>query len=122
MAADLYVRVEGSPKLGVSSAPEALRRFSSSFEGGCSILGCHGDGRLDVRETTPRCSGQHRSGCRFVVREFTNDQPIMGAEGQIPADELTADALEESRNGSSRFSGLAIMPLTASVVKRPREM
>jgi hypothetical protein len=122
MGADLYVRVEGSPKLGVSGAPEALRRLSGSFEGGCSILGCHGDRRLDVGETTPRSSGQHRSGSRFVVREFTNDQPIMGAEGQIPADELAPTLLKRAETASSQFSGLAIMPLTASVVKRPREM
>jgi hypothetical protein len=115
------VRVEGSPKLGVSSAPEALRRLSGSFEGGCSIP------RLSMATVVRRggdstASASTRSGSRFVVREFTNDQPIMGAEGQIPADELAPTLLERAETASSQFSGLAIMPLTASVVKRPREM
>ena len=46
----------------------------------------------------------------------------MVAERQVPPDEPTAYALVEFGNGFFAIFGLASMPLTASEVKRPREM
>ncbi len=89
-----------------------------------SIFRRHRDGRLDIRQAAARSSGQYRRGGSLLIRELANSQPIMVAKSQIPPDELAAYALEEFGNGflSSRFSGLASMPLIAFEVKRPREM
>ena len=89
-----------------------------------SIFRGHRDGRLDFRQTASRGSGQYRRGGGFFIGEFSNDQPIMMAEGQVPGDELASYALEEFGNGFLTIFRLilASMPLTASEVKRPREM
>src|SRR5215471_6969875 len=82
-----------------SYRPEGLRRLSGRYEGGVSILCRHGDGRLHFGQTASTSSGQYRRGRGLLIRELANDQEIMVAEGQVPPDELAADALEEFRNG-----------------------
>src|SRR5262249_22214051 len=63
------------------------------------IFRCHSDGRLDVRQAASTSRSQDsRSRC-LLVREFTNGQPIMVPECQVPPDELTSYALEEFGNG-----------------------
>ena len=76
-----------------------LRRFSSGFEGGVSIFRRHRDSRLDFRQTASRGRGQYRRGGGLFIRELGNDQPIVVAEGQVPADEPASYALEEFCNG-----------------------
>jgi hypothetical protein len=44
-----------------------------------SIFCCHGDGRLDVRQTAARSSSQYRRGRSLLIRELTNGQPIINA-------------------------------------------
>ena len=92
------------------------------YERGVSIFRRHRDGRLDVRQTAARGSSQYRRGGSLLIRELANSQPIMVAKGQIPADELSSYTLEGLATASSRFSGLASIPLTAFEVNRPREM
>ena len=106
----------------MAGAPEASCRFSGSFEGRRSVFGSHGQRRLNVGQTAAGGSSQYSRGRRFLVREFADDQPVMTAERQVPAYEFAATALEQIATDSSRFSGLASMPLTASVVNLPREM
>ena len=55
---------------------------------------------------------------RVARAVFANDQPVMEAERQMPA----SDTFEKLGEDCLRFSGLAIKSLTASAVKRPREM
>jgi len=64
-----------------------------------SIFRGHRDGRLDFRQTASRGGGQYRRGGGLFIRELSNDQPIMVAEGQVPADEPASYALEEFGNG-----------------------
>src|SRR5918996_6550238 len=81
-----------SRKLGGSRAPKIPRRCSSSFEGRSRLLGCHGNGGFDIGQATPASRSQYGRGCRFVVREFPDHQPVMLAEGQVPTDKPTSDA------------------------------
>src|SRR6516225_4882554 len=87
------------PNLRAPGAAESLRRLSGRYEGGVSVFCCHGDGRLHFGQTASTSSGQYRRGRGLLVRELANDQEIMVAEGQVPPDELAADALEEFRDG-----------------------
>ena len=106
----------------VSGLPKGRRRLSGCSKGRFGILGRHRDRGLDIGQATPRRRSQYGGGSCFVVRELANHQPVMGAERQIPTYELTSDTLESLERASSRFSGLASKSLTASAVKRPREM
>src|SRR5262245_49985057 len=36
---------------------------------------------------------------RLIIRELADNQPVTGAEGQVPPDELASDTLEEFGNG-----------------------
>jgi hypothetical protein len=93
----LFCRAFG--RLRASGTSKVPRRGSGGFEGTSRILGCHGNGRFDIRQATPSRRGQYGRGCRFVVREFAYHQPVMRSEGQVPTDEPTSDALEEIGDG-----------------------
>ena len=97
MGADIFAQIE--PNLRAPGAAEALRCLSGGYEGGVSIFRRHRDGRLDFRQTASRGSGQYRRGGGLLIRELTNDQPIMVAEGQVPPDEPASHTLEEFGNG-----------------------
>ena len=121
----MVLELKSRPNLRAPGAAEALRRFSSGFEGGVSILRRHRDGRLDFRQTASRGSGQYRRGGGPFIRELSNDQPIVVAEGQVPGDEPASYALEELGNGFltikpcvSRRSPVEIFPATEIVARR----
>jgi hypothetical protein len=122
LSLSFFCLAKAPPNLCASGAPEGLCCLSGRYEGGVSILRRHRWGRLDIRQAASRGSGEYRRGAGPIIRELAKNQPVMVAEGQVPPDELASDTLEEFGDSSSRFSGLATMPLTASEVKRPREM
>ena len=108
--------------LCASGTPEDFCCLSGGYESAVSILRRHRWGRLYIRQAPSRGSGEYRSGGGLIIGELANYQPVMAAKGQVPLDEPASDTLEELETASLRFSGLATMPLTASEVKRPREM
>jgi hypothetical protein len=87
-----------------------------------SIVRRHRRGRLDIRQASSRGGGEYRSGGGLIIGELANNQPVMAAKGQVPLDEPASDTLEEFGNGFLTIFRLTTMPLTASEVKRPREM
>src|SRR6266566_1988061 len=95
-------------------APEGLCRLSGRFEGGECIFSCHSNSCLNVRQTAAPRRSQHRRSCGLFVRELTNDQPVVVTKCQIPRDKPPSYPLKSLATASSRFSGLASMPLTAS--------
>src|SRR5689334_18165757 len=98
MGAAFALRPKSRPSLRAPGAAEVLRRLSGRFEGCVRILCGHGDGRLDVGQTTAGGSSQDRGSRRFLVRELADGHPVMVAEGQVPPDEPAASALEEFGN------------------------
>src|SRR5215468_3899528 len=92
--ADIAFKLRISLGLRAARAPEAPRRLSSRFEGGCRIFRRHGDRCLDFGQAASRGSSQDCGRRGLLIRELTNGHPIMMAEGQIPTDELASDALE----------------------------
>jgi hypothetical protein len=87
--------------------PKGSRRFSGSAEGRFGIFGCHRDCCLDFGQATPRSRSQYRGGSRFVIREFGNHQPVMGAERQIPTYESSPNTLEEFGEGFLTIFGFS---------------
>jgi hypothetical protein len=85
-AAGLWIAIGGrlDASLGASAFPKGSRRFSGSPKGRFGIVGCHRDRCLDFGQATSRSRSEYGGGSRFVVREFANHQPVMGAECQIP--------------------------------------
>ena len=79
-----------------------------------SIFRRHRDGRLDLRQTASRRSGQYRGGGGLFIRELSNNQPIMVAEGQVSADEPASYALEEFGNGFLAIFWLSQHALSAN--------
>ena len=110
------------PNLSAPGAAEGLCCLSGGYESGVSILRRHRRGRLDIRQAASRGSGEYRRGAGLIIRELANNQPVMVAEGQVPPDELASDTLEEFGNGLLTIFRVSTIPLTASEVKRPREM
>src|SRR5215831_20272314 len=85
--------------LSAPGTPEGLCCLSGGYESGVSILCRHRRGRLDISQAASRGSGEYRRGGGLIIRELSNAQPIMVAEGQIPSDELAADTLAEFGDG-----------------------
>src|SRR3974390_986937 len=103
-------------------APEGLCCLLGGYECGVSILRRHRRDRLDISQAASRGSGEYRRGGGLIIRELGNTQPIMVAEVKYHPMSLPPTLSQSLETASSRFSGLATMPLTASEVKRPREI
>jgi hypothetical protein len=71
---------------------------SGTFKGRRSILGGHGNSRFYVGKTAACGSGKDRRSRGPLIRELADDQPVVAAEGQVPAYESTADTLVEVGN------------------------
>src|SRR5262245_34798269 len=67
----------GTQPLRVPGASETLGCFPSGGKCIGGLLRRHGDGRLNVGETSARCRGKHSRCCCSLVRELANDQPIV---------------------------------------------
>src|SRR5262249_48277828 len=92
-------RSKSRPSLRPSGAAEALRRLPGGFECRRGVLRGHRDGRLDIGQTAARGSSQYRRGGGLLVGELADGHPIMMAKGQVPPDELAAQALVELADG-----------------------
>ena len=117
------LELKSRPNLRAPGAAEALRRFSSGFEGGVSILRRHRDGRLDFRQTASRRSGQYPQRRRL----FSSGNSAMTSQSWWPKVKSQPMSLPPTLSkslatASSRFFGLASMPLTAStLLPQPRQ-
>src|SRR5215813_6567013 len=79
--------------------PEGFCCLCGGLESGVSILRRHRRGRLDISQAASCGSGEYRRGGGLIIRELSNSQPVMVAEGQVPPYEPAADTLAEFGDG-----------------------